>query len=150
MLRSWDNIDLSCRLNRLYNTAGDEMVSLCSLIRLISVCADRNQPEFLCSCSDSRYLKVHVATAGGWLTRYRPHEGRNSIYQYRKIHIDYRSKFLYRFILPISIIYVNTRFVYNTILSIPSPLWDNGVMNVLNKTSKMLLWIVTPILGKSW
>ena len=32
-----------------------EMVSLCSLIRLIGVCADRDQPEFLCSRSDSRY-----------------------------------------------------------------------------------------------
>ena len=85
-----------------------EMVSLCSLIRLIGVCADRDQPEFLCSRSDSRYLEVHVATAGGWLTRYRPHEVRNSIYRYRKIHIDYRSKFLYRFISSISIIYGNT------------------------------------------
>ena len=58
-----------------------EMVSLCSLIRLIAVCADRDQPEFLCSRSDSRYLtsKVHLATAGGWLTRYRPREVRNSI-----------------------------------------------------------------------
>ena len=85
-----------------------EMVSLCSLIRLIGVCADRDQPEFLCSRSDSRNLEVHVATAGGWLTRYRPREVRNSIYRYRKIHIDYRSKFLYRFISPISIIYGNT------------------------------------------
>ena len=85
-----------------------EMVSLCSLICLIGVCADRDQPEFLCSCSDSRYLEVHVATAGGWLTRYRPREVRISIYRYRKIHIDYRSKFLYRFISPISIIYGNT------------------------------------------
>ena len=84
------------------------MVSLCSLIRLIGVCADRDQPEFLCSRSDSRHLEVHVATAGGWLTRYRPREVRNSIYRYRKIHIDYRSKFLYRFISPISIIYGNT------------------------------------------
>ena len=85
-----------------------EMVSLCSLIRLFGVCADRNQPDFLCSRSDSRYLKVHVATAGGWLTRYRPREVRNSIYRYRKIHINYRSTFLYRFISPISIIYGNT------------------------------------------
>ena len=30
-----------------------EMVSLCSLIRLIGVCADRDQPEFLYSRSDS-------------------------------------------------------------------------------------------------
>ena len=87
-----------------------EMVSLCSLIRtLIGVCAERDQPEFLCSRSDSRYLEVHVATAGGWLTRYRPREVRNSIYRYRKIHIDYRSTFLYRFISTISIIYGNTR-----------------------------------------
>ena len=85
-----------------------EMMSLCSLIRLIGVCADRDQPEFLCSRSDSRCLGVHVATAGGWLTRYRPREVRNSIYRYRKIHIDYRSKFFYRFISSISIIYGNT------------------------------------------
>ena len=85
-----------------------EMVSLCSLIRLIGVCADRDQPEFLCSRSDSRYLEVYVATAGGWLTHYHPREVRNSIYRYQKIHIDYRSKFLYRFISPISIIYGNT------------------------------------------
>ena len=88
-----------------------EMVSLSSLIRLtclIGVCPDRDQPEFLCSCSDSRHLEVHVATAGGWLTCYRPREVRNSIYRYRKIHIDYRSKFLYRFMSPISIIYGNT------------------------------------------
>ena len=88
-----------------------EMVSLCSLIRLIGVCADRDQPEFLCSRSDSRYFEVHVATAGGWLTRYRPREVRTSIYRYRKIHIDYRSKFLYRFISPISIIYGNTNYL---------------------------------------
>ena len=43
-----------------------EMVSLCSLIRLIGVCADLDQPEFLCSRSDPRFLGVHVATAGGW------------------------------------------------------------------------------------
>ena len=91
-----------------------EMVSLCSLIRLIGVCADRDQPEFLCSRSDSGYLEVHVATAGGWLTRYRPREVRNSIYWYRKIRIDYWSKFLYRFISPISIIYGNTKFLQTT------------------------------------
>ena len=33
-----------------------EMVSLCSLIRLIGVCADRDQPEFLCSRSDSESM----------------------------------------------------------------------------------------------
>ena len=42
-----------------------EMVSLCSLIRLIGVCTDCDEPESLCSRSDSRYLEVHVATAGG-------------------------------------------------------------------------------------
>ena len=42
------------------------------------------------------------------LTHYRRLEVRNSIYRYRKIQIDYRSKFSYRFILSISIIYGNT------------------------------------------
>ena len=42
-----------------------EKVSLCSLIRLIGVCADRDQPDFLCARSDSRYIGVHVATVGG-------------------------------------------------------------------------------------
>ena len=77
-----------------------ETVSLCSLIRLIGVCADCDQPEFLCSRSDSRYLGDHVATAGGCqrlLTHYRRREVRNSIYRYRKIYIDYQSKFSYRF-----------------------------------------------------
>ena len=85
-----------------------EMVSLCWLFRLIGVWADCDQPEFLCSRSDSRYLEVHVATAGGWLTHYRLCEVRNSIYRYQKIHIDYRLKFLYWFISSISIIYGNT------------------------------------------
>ena len=79
------------------------------LIHLIGVRADHDQPEFHCSRSDSRYLEVHVATAGGWLTRYHPREVRNSIYRYRKINIDHQSKFLYRFISPISIIYGNTK-----------------------------------------
>ena len=74
-----------------------EMVSLCSLIRLIGVCADRDQPEFLCSRSDSRYLGSPCGHSGRLLTHYRQREVRNSIYRYRKIHIDYRSKFSYRF-----------------------------------------------------
>ena len=37
-----------------------EMESLCSLIRLSGVCVDRDQPEFLCSRSDSRYLRDYV------------------------------------------------------------------------------------------
>ena len=108
-----------------------EMVSLCSLIRLIGVCADRDQPEFLCSRSDSRYLEVHVVTAGGWLTRYRPREVRNSIYRYRKIHIDYRSKFLYRFISPISIIYGNT--IHHKLYKMYKPL-----------SCTMSLWLMAP------
>ena len=92
-----------------------EMVSLCSLIRLISVCADRDQPEFLWSCS--RYLGLKVPRSPMWptevgcqrlLTHYRRREVRNSIYRYRKFHIHYRSKFSYRFISSISIIYGNT------------------------------------------
>ena len=78
-----------------------EMVSLCSLIRLIGMYADRDQPEFLYSRLDSRYLWVHVATVGGCqrlLTHYRWREVRNSIYRYRKVHIDYRLKFSYLFI----------------------------------------------------
>ena len=82
----------------IQHSGWQEMVSLCLLIRLIAVCADCDQPEFFCSRSDSRYLEIHVATAGGWLTCYRPREVRNSIHRYGKIHIDYRSKFLYRFI----------------------------------------------------
>ena len=65
--RFWDNSGLSCRLNLFVQHSGwQEMVSLCSLIRLIGVCADRNQPEFLCSRSDLRYIGVHVDTAGGY------------------------------------------------------------------------------------
>ena len=95
-----------------------EMVSLCSLIRLIGVCADRDQPEFLCSGLDSRFLGDHVATAGGCqrlLTHYRRRDVRNSMYQYRRIHIDYRSKFSYRFISSISIIYGNTSYHEHTL-----------------------------------
>ena len=84
-----------------------EIVSLCSLIRLIGVRWPRPARVPLFSLG-LRYLEVHVDTVGGWLTRYRPREVRNSIHRYRKIHIDYRSKFLYRFISPISIIYGNT------------------------------------------
>ena len=46
------------------------------------------------------------------LTHYCRREVRNSIYRYRKIHIDYRSKFSYRFISFISIIYGNTNITF--------------------------------------
>ena len=85
-----------------------EMVSLCSLIRLLA-CALTATSQSSFVLARTQGTVVHVATAGGWLTRYRPREVRNSIYRYRKIHIDYRSKFLYRFISPISIIYGNTK-----------------------------------------
>ena len=57
---------------------------------------------------------VLARTLGTWshnrrlLTHYRPREVRNSIYWCWKIHIDYRSKFSYRFISTISIIHRNT------------------------------------------
>ena len=81
-----------------------------------------------------RVLEVHVATGGGWLSRYRPREVRNSIYRYRKIHIDYRSKFLYRFISPISIIYGNTTNGYemmhkgwSSIVEVPYCFWRSSI-----------------------
>ena len=81
-----------------------------------------------------RVLEVHVATGGGWLTRYRPREVRNSIYRYRKIHIDYRSKFLYRFISPILIIYGNTTNGYemmhkgwSNIEEVPYCFWRSSI-----------------------
>ena len=58
-------------------------------------------------------LWIHVLllnTAGGCqrlLTHHCRCEVRNSIYQYRKSHIDYQSKFAYWFISSISIIYGN-------------------------------------------
>ena len=90
---------------------------------------DRDQPECLCSRSDSRYLGVHVATAGGCqrlLTHYRLREIRNSIYRYRKIYIDYQSKFSYRFISSISIIYGNTNW--------------NTVKNKYENPNMLLIW----------
>ena len=75
-------------------------------------------PEFLCCRSDSRYCGVHVGHSGRLsevvLTHYRWREVRNSIYRYRNIHIDYRSKFWYQFISSISIIYGNTNVMIST------------------------------------
>ena len=109
----WDNIGLSCRLNRLNKHSmwdkWQDKVSFCSLIRFnwrvparvplfsLGLKAPRSGP-----CSHSGRLSEVV------LTHYRRREVRNSIYRYRKIHIDYRSKLSYRFISFISIIYGNT------------------------------------------
>ena len=110
----WDNIGLSCRLNRLNKHSRwdkwQDKVSFCSLIRFnwrvparvplfsLGLKAPRSGP-----CGHSGRLSEVV------LTHYRRREVRNSIYRYRKIHIDYRSKFSYRFISFISIIYGNTK-----------------------------------------
>ena len=109
----WDNIGLSCRLNRLNKHSRwdkwQDKVSFCSLIHfnwrvparvplfLLGLKAHRSGP-----CGHSGRLSEVV------LTHYRRREVRNSIYRYREIHIDYRSKFSYRFMSFISIIYGNT------------------------------------------
>ena len=106
----WDYIGLSCRLNRLNKHSRwdkwQDKVSFCSLIHFnwrvparvplfsLGLKAPRSDP-----CGHSGRLSEVV------LTHYRRREVRNSIYRYRKIHIEYRSKFSYRFI---SIIYGNT------------------------------------------
>ena len=109
----WDNIGLSCRLNRLNKHSRwdkwKDKVSFCSLIRFnwrvparvplfsLGLKAHRSGP-----CGHSGRLSEVV------LTHYRRREVRNSIYRYREIQIDYGSKFSYRFISFISIIYGNT------------------------------------------
>ena len=108
----WD-IGLSCRLNRLNKHSRwdkwQDKVSLCSLIRFnwrvparvplfsLGLKVTRSGP-----CGHRGRLSEVV------LTHCRRREVRNSIYRYRKIHIDYPSKFSYRFISFISIIYGNT------------------------------------------
>ena len=85
------------------------------------------QPEFLCSRSDSRHLPRSGPCGHSGrlsevvLTHYCRREVRNSINRYRKIHIDYRSKFSYRFISFISIIYGNTNYGRPIISAIGSP-----------------------------
>ena len=109
----WDNISLSCQLNRLNKHSRwdkwQDKVSFCSLICFnwrvpsrvplfsLGLKAHRSGP-----CGHSGRLSEVV------LTHYRRCEVRNSIYRYREIHIDYRSKFSYRFVSFISIIYGNT------------------------------------------
>ena len=124
----WDNIGLSCRLNRLNKHSRwdkwQDKVSFCLLIRFnwrvparvplfsLGLKAHRSGP-----CGHSGRLSEVV------LTHYRRREVRNSIYRYREIHIDYRSKFSYRFISFISIIYGNTSLDYARGLSVAS---ENG------------------------
>ena len=101
----WDNIGLSCRLNRLNKQSRweewQDKVSFCSLIRF------NWRVPVRVSFVLARTLGPQ-SHSGRLLTHYRPREARNSIYRYWKIHIDYRSKFSYRFISSISIIYGNT------------------------------------------
>ena len=61
--------------------------------------------------------------SGRLLTHYRPREVRNSIYRYRKTHINYQSKFSYRFMSFISIIYGNTRCDIVLRIDIENPYW---------------------------
>ena len=96
-----DNIGLSCRLNRLNKHSRwdkwQDKVSFCSLIRF-NWRVPARVPLF------SLGLKAHRSGPFGHsgrlsevlLTHYRRREVRNSIYRYREIHIDYRSKFSYR------------------------------------------------------
>ena len=78
-----------------------DKVSFCSLIRFNWRVPARVSFVLAWTLGTQRH-------SGRLLTHYRPREARNSIYRYRKIHIDYRSKFSYRFISSISIIYGNT------------------------------------------
>ena len=48
----------------VHHSGWQKMVSLCSLIPLIGMCTVRDQPEFLCSRSDSRYLESPCGHSG--------------------------------------------------------------------------------------
>ena len=108
----WDNISLSCRLNHLNKHSRweewQDKVSFCSLIRF----------NWRVPARVSFVLARTLGTrshSGRLLSHYRPREARNSIYRYREIHIDYRSKFSYWFISSISIIYGNTIWNINSL-----------------------------------
>ena len=82
-----------------------------------------------------------MATAGGCqrpLTHYRRRKVRNSIYRYRKIYIDYRSKFVYRFISSIPIIYGNTMRYINSSLIISPKLTSHACALLINNVGKYL------------
>ena len=75
-------------------------------------------------------------TATLLLTHYRPCEVWNSIYRYRKIHMDYRSNFLYRFISNISIIYGSTITLWKL-----QPPFELNVNDIFTKfASKVKHW----------
>ena len=58
--------------------------------------------------------------------------------RYRKIHIDYRSKILYRFILTISIIYgYTTTYIYT---------WLKLMQNTHNSTVELHLFCIKPLI----
>ena len=136
----WDNTGLSCQLNRLNKHSRwdkwQNKVSFCSLIRFnwrvparvplfsLGLKAPRSGP-----CGHSRRLSEVV------LTHYRRREVRNSIYRYRKIHIDYRSKFSYRFISFISIIYGNTSYKFSTC---------RQISDISAPNSKTWMFLVSP------
>ena len=84
---------------------GEEMVSLCSLIRFNWHVRWPRPARVPLLSLRLNILWVPCGHSGRLLTHYRPYEVRNSIYPYRKIHIDYQSEVSYRFI---SIIYGNT------------------------------------------
>ena len=110
MLRFWNNFGLSCWLNRLYNSTQrvtkDGVPLFANLFNWrVRWPLPAIVPLFSLGLKVPRSPCGH---SGRLLTRYRPCEVRNSIYWYRKIHINYRSKFSYRFISSILIIYGNT------------------------------------------
>ena len=114
-LRNHQEKCLSCRLNRLNkHSRWDEWqdkVSFCSLIRF-NWRVPARVPLFSLGLKVSRSPCGHSGRLSEvMLTHYCRREVRNLIYRYRKIHIDYRSKFSYRFISFISIIYGNTILV---------------------------------------
>ena len=85
-----------------------DKVSFCSLIRF-NWRVPARVPLFSLGLKVSRSPCGHSGRLSEVvLTHYRRREVRNSIYRYRKIYIDYRLKFSYRFISSILIIYGNT------------------------------------------
>ena len=111
---SWSKtyIGLLGRLNHLNKHSRwdkwQDKVSFCSLIRFHWRVPAR-VPLFSLGLKVPRSPCGHCGRLSNVVfTHYRRREVRDSIYRYRKIHIDYRSKFSYQFTWPVSIIYGNT------------------------------------------